>query len=106
VIINQNPQGFVLKLRKQTCSQTFLETQIETGYEYESEHKLRKRGDWTVRRIFLSLLIDHMMTKYIIVITYTGNYQKKLSKLVYAFISYKPPQNSTATVVNGRGSGP
>jgi hypothetical protein len=32
------------------------------------DHKLRKREDWTVRRIFLSLLIDHMMTKYIIVI--------------------------------------
>jgi hypothetical protein len=28
------------------------------------DHKLRKREDWTVRRIFLSLLIDHMMTKY------------------------------------------
>jgi hypothetical protein len=30
-------------------------------------HKLRKREDWTVIRLFLSLLIDHMMTKYIIV---------------------------------------
>jgi hypothetical protein len=25
-------------------------------------HKLRKREDWTVRIIFLSLLIEHMMT--------------------------------------------
>jgi hypothetical protein len=48
-------------------------------------HKLQKREDWTVRRIFLSLLIDHMMTKY---------------------ISHKPPKNRTATVVNERCSGP
>jgi hypothetical protein len=33
-----------------------------------SKHKLRKREDWTVRRFFLSLLIDHMMNKYLIVI--------------------------------------
>jgi hypothetical protein len=32
------------------------------------DHKLRKREDWTVRRFFLSRLIDHMMTKYITVI--------------------------------------
>jgi hypothetical protein len=31
-----------------------------------TNHKLRKREDWTVRRFFLSRLIDHMMTKYII----------------------------------------
>jgi hypothetical protein len=31
-------------------------------------HKLRKSEDWTVTIIFLSLLIDHMMTKYIIVV--------------------------------------
>jgi hypothetical protein len=34
----------------------------------DSRHKLRKREDWTVRRIFLSPLLDHMMPKYIIVI--------------------------------------
>jgi hypothetical protein len=33
-----------------------------------TSHKLRKREDWTVQRNFLSLLKDHMMTKYIIVI--------------------------------------
>jgi hypothetical protein len=38
----------------------------QMGHEFS--HKLRKREDWTVRRNFLSLLIDHMMTKYIIVI--------------------------------------
>jgi hypothetical protein len=31
-------------------------------------HKLRKREDWTVKGLFLSRLIDHIMTKYIIVI--------------------------------------
>jgi hypothetical protein len=35
---------------------------------HDVDHKLRKREDWTVRRFFLSRLIDYMMTKYIIVI--------------------------------------
>jgi hypothetical protein len=42
-------------------------------------HKLRKREDWTVRRFFLSLLIDHMMTKYLIVI-YSYHLHRQLSK--------------------------
>jgi hypothetical protein len=43
---------------------------IGSGKIFDSgiRHKLRKREDWTERRIFLSLLIDHMMTKYVIVI--------------------------------------
>jgi hypothetical protein len=44
-----------------------------------SIHKLRKREDWTVRRTFLSPLIDHMMTKYIIVI-YRYHLHRQLSK--------------------------
>jgi hypothetical protein len=31
-------------------------------------HRLRKREDWTLRRKKLSLLVDHIMTKYIIII--------------------------------------
>jgi hypothetical protein len=34
-------------------------------------------------------------------ITYTGNHQKKLSKLIKSFKSYNPPKNSTATVEMG-----
>jgi hypothetical protein len=33
-----------------------------------SNHRLRKREDWTLWRFFLSLLVDHIMTKCVIVI--------------------------------------
>jgi hypothetical protein len=48
----------------------YVEEEDEDGKEKKLApgQKLRKREDWTVRRFFLSLLIDHMMTKYIIVI--------------------------------------
>jgi nucleoid-associated protein YgaU len=50
-----------------------------------TDDRRRKREDWTLWIFFLSLL---------------------LSKLINAFKSYKPLKNSTATVVNGRCSGP
>jgi hypothetical protein len=70
--------GFKLTYVKEISDETLL-TVILAIRIYGIVHTLRKREDWTVRRFFLPkalellfalcpLLIDHMMTQYIIVI--------------------------------------